>query len=222
MLGGTEADNIYNLNGKSILDRILFGRINYPIEFVFEDSPEGDDEVSALRIVRNSRMDSYQLEIMRMPDIEKVYNAIRFLSTKVNKTVIPPELIQMISLEGRALLNEHNKEVDCIRLNDDLYKPYRPESKTLQISNEFAEKLHNKIATLIDNFKAAGIPPISSDGYKVTFRIIVENEVWSLSIHMLQKNALIMANLCRQIIEDADVNKLNETKYIALLDDLCL
>ncbi|MDR3141104.1 MAG: hypothetical protein LBU37_05195 [Tannerellaceae bacterium] len=220
--GWTEADNSYNLDGKSILDRILFGRINSPIEFVFEDSPEGDDEVSAFRIVRNSQTDSYQLEIMRMPDLEKVYNAIKVLSTKVNETLISPELIQMLSLEGRALLDEHNKEVYRIRLSDDLFKPYRPESKTFQISNEFAEKLHNKIVTLIDNFKAAGIPPIIFDGYRVTFRIVVENEVWSLSIHMPQKNALIMANLCRQIIEDADVNKLNETKYIALLDDLRL
>jgi hypothetical protein len=222
MPGETEVDNMYNLDGKSILDRILFGRINSLIEFVFEDSPEGDDEVSALRIVRNSRTDSYQLEIMRMPDLEKVYNAIRFLSAKVNKTVIPPELIQMISLECRVLLDKHNKEVDCVKVSDDLFKPYRPESKTFQINNEFAEKLHNKIVTLIDNFKAAGIPPLIFDGYKVTFRVIVENEVWSLSIHMPQKNALIMANLCKQIIEDADVNKLNETKYVTLLDGLCL
>jgi hypothetical protein len=32
--------------------------------------------------------------------------------------------------------------------------------------------------------------------------------------------ALKMADICRQIIEDADANKLNETRYITLLDDL--
>jgi hypothetical protein len=220
--GMTEADNLYNLDGKSILDRILFGRINSLIEFVFEGTSEGDNEVSAFRIVGNSRTDSFRLETMRMPDIEKVHNAVRFLSTKVNKTVIPPELIQTISLEGRELINEHNKEIARIKFSDDLYKPYRPESKTFRISNEFAEKLHGKITALIDNFTATGIPPISFDGYEVTFRTVVENEVRSLKIHMPQKNVLIMANLCRQIIEDADANKLNEIEYITLLDDLCL
>ncbi|MDR0699923.1 MAG: hypothetical protein LBG28_12045 [Tannerella sp.] len=218
--GMTEADNQYNLDGKSILDRILFGNINSFVEFVFEGSPEGDDEVSAFRIVGNSQTDSCRLEIMRMPDIKKTGDAISFLSTKVNKIVIPSGLIQTISLEGRELINEHNKEITRIKFSDDLYKPYRPASKMFRISNKFAERLHGKIAILIDNFKATGIPPISFDGYEVTYRIIVENEVWSLRIHMPRKNALIMANLCRQIIEDADRNKLNESKYIALLDDL--
>jgi hypothetical protein len=220
--GVTEADNSYNLDGKSILDRILFGSINSPVEFVFEGSSEGDNEVSAFRVVKNSRTDSCQLEIMRMPDTEEIYKTINFLSTKVNKIVIPPELIQTISLEGRELIREHNKEVERVKRNDDLYKPYRPKSKTLLISNELAEKLHSKMAALIDNFKATGIPPIFVDGYEVTFRTVVENEVWSLKIHIPQRNALIMANLCRQMIEDADVNKLDEIKYITLLDDLCL
>lgn len=220
--GVTEADNLYNLDGKSILDRILFGSTNSPVEFVFEGSPEGDDEVSAFRIVGNSRTDSYRLEIMRMPDIEKLYNEIRFLSTKVNETVIPPELIRTISLEGRELINKHNKEANRVKRNDDSYKPYRPKSKTFRISNEFAEKLHSKMATLIDSFKATGIPPVFFDGYEVTFRTVVGNEVWSLKIHMPQENVLIMANLCRQIIEDADAGKLNETQYVTKLDNLGL
>ncbi|MDR2087525.1 MAG: hypothetical protein LBP72_10200 [Dysgonamonadaceae bacterium] len=218
--GMTEVDNMYNLDGKSILDRILFGSINSPVEFVFSGSSEGNDEILAFRITKNSRMDSYRLEIMRMPDVKKVYNAINFLSTKVNKIVIPPELIQTISLEGRELINEHNKAVDSVKRSDDSYKPYRSESKTFRISNEFVEKLHGKMAALIDNFKAIGIPPIAFDGYEVTFRTVVENEVWSLKIHMPQKNALLMANLCRQIIMDADINKPDETKYIELLEEM--
>ncbi|GHV33236.1 hypothetical protein FACS1894177_09690 [Bacteroidia bacterium] len=51
--GFKDDDNSYNLDGKSILDRILLGNINSPVEFVFEDSPEGDDEVLAFRIVRD-------------------------------------------------------------------------------------------------------------------------------------------------------------------------
>jgi hypothetical protein len=70
--GMTAADNKYNLDSKSILERILFGNINSPVEFMLENSPEGDDGVLAFRIFRNSWMDSYQLEIMRAPDIKKM------------------------------------------------------------------------------------------------------------------------------------------------------
>ena len=218
--GITEADSRYNLDSKSILERMLFGNINSTVEFILENSPEGDDGILAFRIFRNTGMDSYQLEIMRAPDIKKIHEARDFISTKVNKITFPPELMGMISLEGRELIWGHNREVDRIKYSDDLYKPYRPKSKTFSIKSKFAEKLHDKMAALIDNFKAIGIPPISLDGYEVTFRTIVENEVWSLRIHMPQKNVLMMTNFCRQIIVDADINKPDEMKYIELLEGM--
>ncbi|GHV33233.1 hypothetical protein FACS1894177_09680 [Bacteroidia bacterium] len=114
----------------------------------------------------------------------------------------------------------HNREVDRIRLSDDLYKPYRPDSKTFRIKNEFAEKLHDKMAALIDNFKAKGVPPIIMDGYSVTFRTVVEDEVWSLKIHLPRGNVLKMSDFCKQIILDADTSKLDETKFIELLEEM--
>jgi hypothetical protein len=213
MKGTTEVDNSYNLEGKSILDRILFGNINSPIEFVLEG-----DEVLAFRIVRNLQTDSYWLEIMRMIDIQKMYNARDFILAKVNKIYLPPEFIKTISMEGRNMILEHNREVNRIQLSDDLYKPYRPESKTLKIKNEFAEKLHDKMAALIDDFKAKGVPPEMSDGYTVTFRTVVDDEVWSLNIHMPEGDALKMSDFCRQIIKDVEANKFNESNYTTLLE----
>jgi hypothetical protein len=189
------------------------------VEFVLEDSPEGDDGVLAFRTVRDLQTGSYRLEIMRMSDIEKMYSARDFISTKVNKINLPSEFIKTISMEGRNMILEHNREVNHIRLSDDLYKPYRPESKTFGIKNEFAEKLHDKIAALIDNFKGSGVPPDMADGISVTFRTVVEDEVWSLMIHAPRGEAHKMANLCRQIITDAETDSLNESKYIELLDE---
>ncbi|GHT24258.1 hypothetical protein FACS189430_08860 [Bacteroidia bacterium] len=218
---GTQGfDNSYNLNSKSILDRILFGSINSPVEFVFEDSPEGDDEVLALRIAKNFPTGSYQLEIMQISDIQKMDNAINFISTKVNKIDIPSEFFKTISMEGRDMILEHNREVNRIKLSDDLYKPYRPKSKKFNIKNEFAEKLHDKMAALISNFEAKGVPPIISDGYSVTFRTVVDDEVWSLWIHMPKGDALKMSDFCRQIIKDVETNNFNESKYIELLDNV--
>jgi hypothetical protein len=41
--GVTEESGRYNLEHKSILDRIFFGTKNSFVEFVFEDSPEGSN-----------------------------------------------------------------------------------------------------------------------------------------------------------------------------------
>ncbi len=218
--GFKDGDNSYNLDGKSILDRILFENINSPVEFVFEDSSEGEDEVLAFRIVRDFSTDSFRLEIMRIPDIQKMCNAVNFISMKINKINLPSEFIKTVSLEGRDMILTHNREVDRMRLNDDVYKLYRPKSKIFRIKNEFAEKLHDKMAALIDNFKAKGVPPIIMDGYSVTFRTVVEDEVWSLKIHAPRGNARRMSDFCKQIILDADANILDETKYIELLEEM--
>ncbi|GHT69999.1 hypothetical protein AGMMS50239_37700 [Bacteroidia bacterium] len=76
------------------------------------------------------------------------------------------------------------------------------------------------MAALIDNFKAKGVPPIIMDGYSVTFRTVVEDEVWSLKIHLPRGNALKMSDFCKQIILDADTSKLDETKFIELLEEM--
>ena len=72
----------------------------------------------------------------------------------------------------------------------------------------------------INNFKSKGIPGIIMDGYSVTFRTVVDDEVWSLDIHMPAGNAKIMADLCMQIITDAKANQLEESKYLSRLDNL--
>ena len=74
------------------------------------------------------------------------------------------------------------------------------------------------MVSFIDNFKAGGMAPTISDGYSVKFRTVVDDEVWSLWIHEPQEIALKMADLCRQIITDGIANKLDESKYITVLD----
>ena len=68
----------------------------------------------------------------------------------------------------------------------------------------------------IDNFHAKWIPGSYVDGYGVSFRTVVADEVWSLSIHMPKGNADTIANLCMKIIKEANEGKLEES---ILLDD---
>ena len=87
-----------------------------------------------------------------------------------------------------------------------------------KIASRLAEKLYEKMVFFIDKFKARGVPPGIYGGYNVVFRNVVDDEVWSLDIHNPKGDALKMANLCRQIITDANANKLDISKYIIVLN----
>lgn len=217
--GTTEADNRYNLLSKSILDRIFFGETNSLVEFVFRGSAEGINEVSAFRIIKKSQ--TYSLEIMRIPNVEEVYKLEQQLSAEVNEIVIPNKLLGSISSEGKDLISAHNKEAARAAYSGDLYKPYRPKAQTFQISKQFAEKLHDKTASLIHIFKSEGIPPTIFDGYEMTFRCVVGNEVWTLTVHEPQGRVLQLADVFRQIMSNYR-DKTDESKYFKLLDEIKL
>jgi len=93
-------------------------------------------------------------------------------------------------------------------------------SRSFPISAQFAEILYKKAVSLIANFKATGISPLIGDGYVVTFRTVVDDEVWSLKIHCPAGDALKMSNLCKQItMETLATGKPDESRYIKMLDD---
>jgi hypothetical protein len=92
-----------------------------------------------------------------------------------------------------------------------------------------ADKLHAKVAGAIDNFQGERVSSITEtgyiqvlimqDGYTVTFRCVVENEVWTLTIHQPKGSIGKLTDICNQIVKDAMANQLDEDKYIALLGD---
>jgi len=88
------------------------------------------------------------------------------------------------------------------------------------ISDQFALLMHQKMVSIIQNFRGSGKPPLIMHGYRVTFRNVVKDEVSSLKIHEPQGRALKLTELCRQIIYDACNTKLNEQRYIKILNEL--
>lgn len=217
--GEKEEYNMYNLEHKSFIDRLFFGTKNSFVEFVFEGSPEGSNEATAFRIIKNLQDDSYKLEIMRFQNIHKLYNIRDLLLEKTTPLKIPYWISAAVSFEIRDRIKEHNKQIAILKNRDDLYKPHRPKPKEFELSKAFAEKLHGKTAALIDNFKGVGIPPMIVDGNSVTFRCISADELWTLSIHCPQRRALQLSELFRQIIADGLDNKLDESKFIKQLDE---
>ena len=211
--GVKESDNQYNLDSKRTLDRVFFGETNSPVEFVIQTSFEG---ASGFRIKKKSDS-SYRIEVMNLPNSDEVIDR---LSKKENEIHIPYELQGGMTLDGLNQINEYNKKVVYAKRNGEIYKPFRPKSRSFPISKQLAEALHGKMVLLIAGFKAEGVPPLISDGCEVTFRSVVGDELWTLIIHSPQKRALLLSDLCRQIITDSNNGKLNENKYLELLNEI--
>ena len=113
-------------------------------------------------------------------------------------------------LEAKRILN-NGEVLEAVRSHIKNLEKYFEETNKLTkidscsfyISNQLAEKLYEKMVSIIDNFKAKGVPPNYYHGYEVTFRTVVEDEVWTLDINIPTGNARKMSDLCMQIIEDA-------------------
>ncbi|HHU26147.1 MAG TPA: hypothetical protein GXZ56_05965 [Bacteroidales bacterium] len=218
MMGGEGP--IYNLQRKSVIDKLFFGSTNSHVEFVYEAFPEGINEAVALRVIKDPEHDAYELEVMRLQNMMEVYGRLKHvLKEKTTTIFVPFWLSNMLSYEAEERIKEHNKQTAISKLSDELYQPYRPEPLKMTISKELAEKIHDKTIKLIVNFRGEGIPPMISDGDNVTFRCVVGDELWTLSIHVPQGQALLLCNLFRKIITESLDNRMDEATCLTSLDD---
>jgi len=206
----------YNFNSKGDVEKLFFGDFNAPVEFFYDPSFDG---ASGFRIVRDTLKEAYILEIKYVSNYKeargealKKYPLSTPLSIDevMDHANIPKETLELI--EQR----KNNWEKYFAERN----KLFKIESHSFPVSNRFAEKFYERMVSVIDNFKARGIPPIIEDGYSVTFRNIVDDEVWSLKVHIPSGNALKLTNLCKKIIEETlTTSKPDEFNYIKLLED---
>jgi hypothetical protein len=200
----------HNLKSKGKIEKALFGNFNAPVEFFYLPSFEGG---SGFRVVRDS-LGASILEIRYISNHDEVIKmAIRKASDPRYRIDLPAEVLNSLPREVFNLIWDYNNH-RLKRDSEELPQHYKVESLSFPISEQFAEKLYQKTVSFIGDFKANGIPPEISDGYSVIFRTVVDDEVWSLDVHMPQGNALQLADLCRQIITDAKANTFEESKYI--------
>lgn len=200
----------YNINKRDI-EKLFFGDFNAPVEFFFNPSSEAVPSMgtpSGLRIIRDTLNKSSILEIKYISNYREANKEAEKKYPLIAGIPVKPDTIA-----------EHNKAM-IAKYYEEASKLYKIETHSYPISNLLAEKLYEKMGSFIGNFKGKGVPGIIFDGYSVTFRTVVEDEVWSLWILMPQGDALKMTDLCLQIIKDADANQLNEREYIRTLDTL--
>ncbi|MDR0864784.1 MAG: hypothetical protein LBO74_07620 [Candidatus Symbiothrix sp.] len=207
------AHTLYNSQSKGDIEKLFFGNFNAPVEFFY--APSFEDNLG-FRVMRDSSDTSYIIEIKCFINYEE---AAKEAKEKFHLIEIPIELWNSLPRDAFNLIFDYNSYAAIgKRYSEELHTLLKVETRSFPISDKFAKKLYDKLVSFIDNFKGKGVPSLIADGYSVTFRTVVDDEVWSLWIHQPQENALKMANLCRQIITDAETNILNESKYIELLD----
>ena len=203
--------NTYNFNSKGDTEKRLFGDFNAPVEF-FYSSGGG---VSGFRIIRDTLKLSYFLEIKYISNYKEAWAeaSSKYPTKGVSSIATTPEdTLDKISVQN----GENIKTVAELRI-----QLFKVETRSFPISDQFAERLYEKMVSVIDNFKARGVPPFILDGYLVTFRATVDdNELWTLKIHMPKGNALKWSDICGQIItETLATEKIDESKYIKILDE---
>ena len=217
-------DNQPNLESKGDLERLFFGDFNAPIEFFYEPDRRG---ASGFRIVRDSLGLSYILELKYISNhSEAAAEACRrHPSIGVrNPSDIPSDI-------AHINIAEHNREAFAKQRKVRL-KLFETETLPFPISNQFAEKLQEKIQVFIGTFEEEVTLPETErlctetgrliisfvrGGHTVTFRTVVDDEVWALRIRNPLNRAREFSNLFRQIIEDAKADEFDEEKYLSTL-----
>ena len=220
--------NDYNQKSKSDVEKLLFGDFNAPFEFFYNPPFPGygndDSEVqSGFRICRDSSVNSFVLQIKKISNYDEARSkAVEFRPKSIPSLSASDEIKKQIA--------DYNREVYPKYVNE-VQKHLTVETISYPISNQFAEKISEKMSSFIQNFKASGSPidvnkdgsitiHIMDDGYDVTFRTVVGSEVWSLKNHLPTGTALKMSDFCRQILKETNENKFNDEYFTKLLDKL--
>jgi hypothetical protein len=98
------------------------------------------------------------------------------------------------------------------------YALRRPETTIFSVPH-LGQILYDKTVALIDNFEATGKEG-GDDGYSVTFRCVVGDEVWSLWIHNPDGRAEQLSDLFLRIIGDAAADRFDEREYVRMAGNI--
>ena len=221
VLHATSVEGVDNIESKSPLEKVLFGNTNAKVEFVVEPSFEG---AYGIRVIKDSSETSSSLEVKRIINWKEVEKQMQKAFPVKGYTI--QELNAKIA--EREKMSEEERELSILKSRirnekreKESLKRYRVQTFIIPISDLFAEKLYAKFVSFIDDFKAKELEPnlLMGDGETTVFRCIVDQEIWTLSIPFkTEEKARELSDLCKQIVEDAEAGRFDESKYIGSLE----
>ena len=222
VLHATSVEGVDNIESKSPLEKVLFGNTNAKVEFVVEPSFEG---AYGIRVIKDSSETSSSLEVKRIINWKEVEKQMQKAFPVKGYTI--QELNAKIA--EREKMSEEERELSILKSRirnekreKESLKRYQVQTFIIPISDLFAEKLYAKFVSFIDDFKAKELEPdlLMGDGETTVFRCIVDQEIWTLSIPFkTEEKARELSDLCKQIVEDAEAGRFDESKYIGRLED---
>ena len=221
VLHATSVEGVDNIESKSPLEKVLFGNTNAKVEFVVEPSFEG---AYGIRVIKDSSETSSSLEVKRIINWKEVEKQMQKAFPVKGYTI--QELNAKIA--EREKMSEEERELSILKSRirnekreKESLKRYQVQTFIIPISDLFAEKLYAKFVSFIDDFKAKELEPnlLMGDGETTVFRCIVDQEIWTLSIPFkTEEKARELSDLCKQIVEDAEAGRFDESKYIGPLE----
>ena len=221
VLHATSVEGVDNIESKSPLEKVLFGNTNAKVEFVVEPSFEG---AYGIRVIKDSSETSSSLEVKRIINWKEVEKQMQKAFPVKGYTI--QELNAKIA--EREKMSEEERELSILKSRirnekreKESLKRYQVHTFIIPILDLFAEKLYAKFVSFIDDFKAKELEPnlLMGDGETTVFRCIVDQEIWTLSIPFkTEEKARELSDLCKQIVEDAEAGRFDESKYIGSLE----
>ena len=219
-------DNQPNLESKGDVERLLFGDFNAPVEFFYFPAEEAVRIFpSGFRIARDSLDSSHILEVKYISNFAE---AAEEASSRY------PLIGVRFPSESTEEILQHNREAIAKQREMRLQLFEIETLQPIPVSQLFAEKLQEKMKALIGTFEEENpFPPNMvfidewnewvevvteiTGGYTVTFRTVVDDEVWTLWITVPRSRALVFSNLFKQMIADAKAGEFDEERYMGIL-----
>ena len=217
-----------NMDSKGEIEKLLFGDFNALVEFFYSPAEElvGKIAPSGFRVVRDSLYASFSIEVKFISNFEDVIHGV------IHNTALSGNMWQ--PWHGEEERRRQQAELRTLQRERQL-QLFTVSSLSFPINQSLAERIQEKLKTFISVFEEENpFPPIRSfseelgywiesrvevvGGDSVTFRTVVNDEVWSLWIHAPRNKALEFSTLFRQMIEDAKVGEFNEERYMEILN----
>lgn len=209
LVKGSLAGKEYNLNRKTPTERLFFGDFNSPFEFYVAPSFEG---AYGFRIFRNPANQSWVFEMKRVLNWEDVDKKIQ--------QEFPTQIIQVAltqGLDGEAW-RQMNRTI-WVKQAEESARLYEVKTVSFPISDSLARQLYAKVfialVTSPAEIKGQGI----RDGISVTFRCVVDDQLWTLKYHEPDEGDFLkLTNTCTEMVKDAEVGNFDTAKYLEMLD----
>jgi hypothetical protein len=204
-----------NLKNKTKMQLLFFPDYNGMIEFLVEPSFCG---AYGFRITISNNQ--YILEAKQIYNWKEVRDSLRAVyPLKIINGYDPQN--KLMSREAIAEIAEYNtKQLGEIKKVAPL--KYKLEEDSISISSNMANLLYRLYVDLIENYSNKGVPVKILDGEYVTFRCVVDDEVWNFSISNPSGNFRRLADICEEMAKEVfkDKEKIIETEYIKQLEEL--